>query len=372
MEEKKTSTQNSEKEFLKEKISGSSKIDPIDQQNAPKYFHQFFKDEKTGEVPSSMVIVKTQEDELKVLAEKTKGVDKGKEAFLKLNDPGLENGDYKFMLVSNKNVIAHMIHNYNAGKSFSEQNINKVFLALNKGKDKAVEWVAEKDRQDNHGKEFSESDIPYKSLEKIGINKTDLSQADIDSMLKGLSTTLINKNLRKEDIEVRNTPPFKINLERRENDNVVAKITFQQKDLDIEKDNIGKTLTPEEKAEILRKGTISEPKYYANGEGRMEPYKVGVDKETNTIEKKEIRKYDIGSTKELTQTYDVQLSDLDQNRLATGKSVNVKNISIPDQPGKYEGNIDINPVNGRAELKVETTKEMKKEKFLNNDIDHSR
>ncbi|MDT0691224.1 DUF4099 domain-containing protein [Salegentibacter sp. F188] len=359
-------------EDIKSEDSIAKKFKDPGQDKEPRYFHQYFKDEKTGEVPTSMVIVKTQEEELRVLAEKTKGRDKGKEAFVKLNDPGLENGDYKFMLVSNKNVIAHIIHNYNAGKSFAEQNINKVFLALNKGKEKAVAWVEEKERQENHGKEFSERDIPYKSLEKIGIAKEDLSKTDIDNMLKGLSTTLINKNLRKEDIEVRNTPPFKINLERREDDKVVAKITFQQKDLDIEKDNIGKTLTPEEKAELKRKGTISEPKFYPNEKGHIEPYKVGVDKETNTIEKKEIRKYDIGSARELSQTYDVELSALDHNRLGSGKSVNVKNISIPDKPGKYEGNIDLNPVTGRAVLKVETIREMKKEKLLNNHIAHSR
>lgn len=323
-----------------------------------KIIYQYLNKENNGTFPESQLIIS----------------DKGKEKiaindndnikFIDYNNENSKTVKNKFALFTDKITIEKILQNYKAGKQFGNENLNirSAFVALNRKPEKIKEWIGEKKRQEEKVNVFEKNEIPYEQLSKIGINKESLSKEDINNLLKGEKTSLKNINLNSENNELTNTPPFKINLEKKDN-KVDAVLTFKKNELDFSKDNIGKTLTNEEQNQLKLYGTLPEPKFLTDNQGKSATYKIGVDTETNTLEKIDVKKFDVKSINDLKMTYNINMKKDQVNNLMSGKAVSLNNISLPGKKGSYNGKIDINPSTGKAQVLLKSL-ELSKKKTL--------
>ncbi|KKM07835.1 hypothetical protein LCGC14_1729920 [marine sediment metagenome] len=315
------------------------------------YFHQYFSDSKQKGFPSSLVITDTDQGKTLILSEKLRSPNKGEFKFLSPEDPSLTNGNYRFKLFSNKDILTQAIDSFKAGRQFSSHQLDKVFVAVDRGLDKAIQWVGSKKNEVSKN-QFKDSEIPYAELENIGIKKESLSQEDIQALRNGGYTALKTIDLKSEKANIKNTPDFKINLERSETGAVRARLTFKKDYPDLEKDAIGAQLSGEELRELARDGKLEKTVNFSDGKGGSIPNKIMLDKDTNRIIRKSLQEYNLESVLQIKETYGIKLSPQEEKSLNEGKPVKVNGINVPGLKGAYRGELDLSPLTGSAELKI--------------------
>jgi len=338
----------SSKQHTQDSTQVNNGKDPI---KPPEYFHQYFSDSKQKGFPPSLVITDTDHGKTLILSEKLRSPNKGEFKFLSPEDPSLTNGNYRFKLFSNKDILTRAIDSFKAGRQFSSHQLDKLFIVVDRGLDKAIQWVDAKKNEISKC-QFEDSEIPYAELENIGIEKESLSQKDIQALRNGGYTALKTVDLKSEKAIIKNTPDFKINLERSETGTVRARLTFKKEYTDLEKDAIGAQLSREELSELARNGKLEKTVNFSDGKGGSIPNKIILDKETNRIVRKSMQEYNLESILQIKETYGIKLSPQEEKSLNEGKPVMVNEIHVPGLKGPYRGELDLNPLTGSAELKI--------------------
>jgi hypothetical protein len=296
------------------------------------YFHQHFSDHNKSKFPPSLVLVQDEKDGLLALVSENQNGEKPKLSFKKLDEAMSVDSGYNLELLTDKNILTAMIHNFKAGYNQTNLAFDKVYIALNRPIEKVREWVSVRKEVEIDRTKFSKNEVPYSALEKIGITRADISEKQLDKLLKGANTDLMEVSLKTKDIELKELPPYTIRLERIE-DKVVARFTFRKDNLDIAKDKIGSKLTREEQTKILKDGEvqITDPSLTPMVKGS----KMAVwNKITNVIEYKSTGASP-AEIKEVAVTYDFKLDSQDIKFFSDGKRISKESALNPEN-GKRE------------------------------------
>ncbi len=281
------------------------------------FYHQYFNDEKAKTFPPSLLVIQDKNDELLALV-KGKGPDgKEKLSFKKIDEALHQDSGYQVELFSNKDILSAVIHNFKAGKNQTHLALDKAYIALNRPIEKVKQWVEARKEVEKEKTKFSDNEIPYSALEKIGIKKGDIEK-HTQQLVKGESTELLNVNLKNKNVELKDVPPFNIRLERVD-DKIVARLTFKKDNLDIQKDKIGKTLSKEEQLEVLKTGSVVKKDIF-NAMQQTSSTTVVWNKNTNVLERKNDVKA-VSVFKELETTFGLNLNKDQEKQLGQGKKV---------------------------------------------------
>jgi hypothetical protein len=324
------------------------------------YYNQYFSDKNDKTFPKSLLVVQDKNDQSLALVSTKDKDGKEKLNFKKLEEIGHKDSGHEVKLFTDMNMLAAIVHNFKAGFNQSNLVMDKAYVALNRPIEHVEKWISAKKDVEKSKVKFSESEIPYSALEKIGIKKSDIKPDQVSKLLKGENTDLLKVSLKNKEIELKEVPPYTIKLERKD-DKIVAKLTFQKDRLDLTKDKIGSKLSKSEQVELVKNGEVK-PQSTLGAPNRVGSNIVVWNKTTNVLEKKVIGNSP-EQIKEAAATYGIELSPKEQKMLQEGKKVMVENAINPQTEKKGKAFISF----GRDEkINSDFTipKEIKKEKNL--------
>lgn len=296
----------------------------------PEYFHQYFSDKKNTEFPPSVLVVQDKDDELLAMVKEGDGEGGSKLSFKKLDriEEGLGYSDngYELEIFTDKNMLSAAWHNFKAGYNQTNVVMDSAYIAIKRPMDNIRDWVSARMEVEKGDLKFSENEIPYTALERIGIKKEDLDVSQVKKLLKGESTDQLTVALQNKDVELKEVPPYTIRLERKD-EKIVARLTFKKDYLDIEKDKIGKGLTKEQQIEVVRKGEVEIGPVPGSKEGEVTNVVIW-DKVNNVLERREKGASPL-KIKETAVTLGVDIKKEDGARLAQGSKIIVENAINP-------------------------------------------
>lgn len=241
---------------------------------------------------------------------------------------------FKLRSMSGRNLIETLMNSYKAGREFSQYSMDRLFMIGEKTWDKVRPKLEKREAQ-----------IPVptylEKLKEIGLSEKVIGKENMERLLNGKETSLIKTELKKEGIQIKNLPEFTLKVEKDSAGKEVVKLTFKQERLNLDKDNIGKKLSPQEKEMLLATGSLE-----IQREGEKK-YKVSINGKTNTLDKEEVspsgkeqtlEKGMIPAPKHIVDS----LQDHEHEYLRRNQSVIRPNITVDGLKGKYYASISKN------------------------------
>lgn len=274
---------------------------------------------------------------------------------LKLVAPeDIEKQPEKFRVKSmrGRNLIETLSKSYTVGKEFSQYALDRMFIVKGKTYKEAKKSI------DNN--DIARVPDGYSKLKEIGLTDDVIGKKNLDKLMNGQETDLINVKLKKPGIEIKNLPPFTLKAVGREGEKTI-KLTFKEPELNLERDKIGKELNEKEIQGIKKEGETIVKR------DNDPAYKVKVNAKTNTLEKisleeternlqnpnKEVKFQPKKEYIPAPESVVKNLSEIDKKYLGQNKSIVKQGIEVPGRKGKFYGEISKDP---EGNLVVETTR----------------
>lgn len=180
---------------------------------------------------------------------------------------------------------------------------------------------------------------------QLGIEKIERQQGieftkeDVERLRRGEFTNQeYSLSVKVGGMEIE-TVPVKFGVEKNGRGDFGLTAYRVEKELNFEKDQVAKSLTPEYVDELKKYGHTVEPVEMLNENGLQEKFVLSVSEETNTVHRKALSSFDkddimLRSKKDL-EKYNINLTKEETDKLLKGKMVPKQDINVPGKEKKH-------------------------------------